>query len=603
MKRIVSSARSPLGLRLTAVASAPFSGILVACLVGLGGCAPQTAPTGASGAPLPSPAKVATADFQIVDCRLPPRLRQIGTLRLYLEPGRLTRTTLRDCGIRGGDAVLYDPANYAIALRIWEPLAKEGDPKAQTYLGEIYQKGLAGNPDYAAAAEWYRRAADQGYASAQVSLGQLYERGLGVAKDTNAALDLYRQASGLREPLAFIPRSELERLQQQGAEDQRKVEALRRDLERLQRERDEAYARLQELRRTADRTSAEADALRQQIARLQKELADARVALDERQQAADTGAETALRQQVDRLQRQLADAQSELDNHQIANRRTQLEILALNQLVGDKAVAIATGQKRLKSLASIDFGRYHALVIGIDSYQPSKGLQPLQSAVPDAALVADILEKQYGYTVVRRFDATRDQIIDSLNTLRHDLTPADNLLIYYAGHGFVDAKTSRGYWLPVDAQAYPDTTKWISNAEITDVLQSMRAKRVLVVADSCYAGSLGKAGGGLLEIPKDERISTLKAMAKLPARLVLTSGDLSPVADRGEDGRHSIFANALVLELGTNSDIMEGWRLYLRVSARVADAERANGGQMPTYRAIESERYKGGDFFFVPAGA
>jgi hypothetical protein len=48
---------------------------------------------------------------------------------------------------------------------------------------------------------------------------------------------------------------------------------------------------------------------------------------------------------------------------------------------------------------------------------------------------------------------------------------------------------------------------------------------------------------------------------------------------------------------------MEGWRVYLRVSARVSDVAQTYGlDQVPTYGPIKSERYVGGDFLFVPSG-
>lgn len=47
---------------------------------------------------------------------------------------------------------------------------------AQTYVGEIFEKGLAAQPDYQAAAIWYRKAAEQGYSRAMINLGFLYEK-------------------------------------------------------------------------------------------------------------------------------------------------------------------------------------------------------------------------------------------------------------------------------------------------------------------------------------------------------------------------------------------------------------------------------------------
>jgi len=55
--------------------------------------------------------------------------------------------------------------DYATALRLWQPLAYQGDASAQSNLGLMYATGQGVPQDYAEAVRWYRRAADQGHAS------------------------------------------------------------------------------------------------------------------------------------------------------------------------------------------------------------------------------------------------------------------------------------------------------------------------------------------------------------------------------------------------------------------------------------------------------
>src|SRR3972149_6546439 len=96
-------------------------------------------------------------DFMIVDCLLPGQIRRLGAQLTFLTARRAIKTSSRDCEIRGGEYVAFDRSNYATALKIWLPLAKEGDASAQTYVGEIFEKGLGVPPDHAAAAERDRR--------------------------------------------------------------------------------------------------------------------------------------------------------------------------------------------------------------------------------------------------------------------------------------------------------------------------------------------------------------------------------------------------------------------------------------------------------------
>ena len=90
--------------------------------------------------------------YEIVDCRLPGQVRSLGRNNVFVAPRRLIRTSKNDCAIRGGEFIAYDRSDYNTALTVWMAEAMNGDVEAQTYVGEIYEKGLAGTPDYKLAA-------------------------------------------------------------------------------------------------------------------------------------------------------------------------------------------------------------------------------------------------------------------------------------------------------------------------------------------------------------------------------------------------------------------------------------------------------------------
>lgn len=131
-------------------------------------------------------------------------------------------------------------------------------------------------------------------------------------------------------------------------------------------------------------------------------------------------------------------------------------------------------------------GYYHALVIGNNDYQH---LPNLETARNDAEEIADVLARLYGFQTSLIVNGTRIKILTALDQYRGILGENDNLLIYYAGHGYYDKAVDRGYWLPVEAEQIT-TANWISTADITDKLKAYRAKHVTVVVDSCYSGAL-----------------------------------------------------------------------------------------------------------------
>ncbi len=122
--------------------------------------------------------------------KLPSQVRKLGAQMTYLAPRRAIKTNALDCEIRGGEYVAYDRANFATSLKIWLPKAESGDPEAQTYVGEIFEKGLGQTADAEVAAAWYAKAAEQGYSRALINLGYLYESGLGVEMDLTKAMNL-----------------------------------------------------------------------------------------------------------------------------------------------------------------------------------------------------------------------------------------------------------------------------------------------------------------------------------------------------------------------------------------------------------------------------
>jgi ankyrin repeat protein len=134
------------------------------------------------------------------------------------------------------------------------------------------------------------------------------------------------------------------------------------------------------------------------------------------------------------LERKVQSSMSDLEDNAISERKS----------------VIADEQKIIKSImAKLDFGRYTALIIGNNNYEH---LPPLKTAQNDAKEVAKILKEKYGFKIKMLLDAKRSDILIELNNLRRDLTNQDNLLIYYAGHGWLDKEADEGYWLPVDAK-------------------------------------------------------------------------------------------------------------------------------------------------------
>jgi uncharacterized caspase-like protein len=281
-----------------------------------------------------------------------------------------------------------------------------------------------------------------------------------------------------------------------------------------------------------------------------------------------------------------------------ARRKASLEMIVPARVRATATTpGAAAGDRPLRTSPNLSLGAYHALVIGNNDY---KQFKPLKTAVNDAEVIAGILRDRYGFKVTLLRNATRVQILSELNDLRQRLTDKDNLLIYYAGHGELDERNQRGHWLPIDAEPN-STANWISNVAITDVLNSMTVQQLLVVADSCYAGTMTRSALGRLEggLSESERVRLLSVMAHQRSRMVLTSGGVEPVLDSAGGG-HSAFAQAFLGVLQSNVGVLPGQELFSHLRLRVASvADRVQMRQVPEYAPIKYAGHESGDFVFV----
>ena len=238
--------------------------------------------------------------------------------------------------------------------------------------------------------------------------------------------------------------------------------------------------------------------------------------------------------------------------------------------------------------------KYYALVIGNNNYQKK---EKLSAAVNDAKVISNILQDKYGFEVTTLIDAKYSEVVDSLISFTKDRKPLDNLLIYYAGHGELSSDENKGYWLPVDAGEEQDS-KWISNDIVRNRIKATKAKHVLLVVDSCFAGSISRGGAGVSKsIEKLNNINVINRFKMRKTRLVITSGGNEPVSD-SDGGKHSVFANKFIDVLKNNNNVIQSMYLFQNVSDYVIN----NAQQTPNRTIIHGTGDDGGDFLFFPTG-
>jgi len=231
-------------------------------------------------------------------------------------------------------------------------------------------------------------------------------------------------------------------------------------------------------------------------------------------------------------------------------------------------------------------GRFFALLIGVNEYS-DPNLPNLDYPVGDAENLYKVLVTDYLFdeeNIILLKNAKRADINIALDNLAKKVTVEDNLLIFYAGHGWWDQIADIGYWLPADAnKSYK--TEWFRNSTLCDYIREINSKHTLLITDACFGGSIFKTRSISMEATR-----AIQMLYELPSRKAMTSGTLTEVPDR------SSFVKFLIERLRENKEkCLSSEQLFS--SFRIAVIN--NSDVIPQYGEIKNVGDQGGDFIFI----
>lgn len=243
-------------------------------------------------------------------------------------------------------------------------------------------------------------------------------------------------------------------------------------------------------------------------------------------------------------------------------------------------------------------GTYRALIIGNNQYTDPEGRwTPLKTALTDASAVKDVLHKYYGFTDIQFLEnATRRDVLLALSELSARVLSNDNVLVYYAGHGYLDEETNKGFWVPVDAKG-TDQTTFLRNSTIRDELSliASRSKHTLLISDSCFSGTLLRSGTRSIR-PDTSNDLYYRKVANKRSVQIMSAGGVEYVDDSYNTSGHSPFTYFLLNELKHND------RKLITVSELSTNVEKAvanNVEQVPESGVLQGAGDELGEFIFI----
>jgi tetratricopeptide (TPR) repeat protein len=233
-------------------------------------------------------------------------------------------------------------------------------------------------------------------------------------------------------------------------------------------------------------------------------------------------------------------------------------------------------------------GKYYALIIGVQDYK-DESINDLDRPVADANSLYQTLIANYTFDkqdVNFLKNPTRDQLFEALELLSKKVKSIDNLLIFYAGHGFWDEARNQGYWFPSDARRQNRST-WLTNADLKEYISAIKSKHTLLISDACFSGGIFKSRSVMAGASR-----AVKELYELPSRKAMTSGTLKEVPDQ------SVFIQYLVKRLQQNTEkYLSAEQLYSTL--RIAVINNSANGQVPQFGEIKESGDEGGDFIFI----
>jgi hypothetical protein len=259
-----------------------------------------------------------------------------------------------------------------------------------------------------------------------------------------------------------------------------------------------------------------------------------------------------------------------------------------DQLVNEKPVVVQ-GNSPVPARPDIvkPGGKYYALLIGVSNYSDDR--LDLNLPTQDARRFKELLVSQYSFTDSTTFlvlNPTRQKLLAELYRLRKQIGPNDNLLIFYAGHGYWDEAAQQGYWWPSDATG-DDPSNWLSNSDVREQIRGIKSGHTLLISDACFSGGIFKtrSANSIREAGID-----VQFLYRIPSRRAITSGTMTTVPDK------SVFFEYLSKRLTENqAPFLTSQQLFDSFKLAVIN----NSLTVPQDGVIADTGDEGGDFVFI----
>ena len=137
-----------------------------------------------------------------------------------------------------------------------------------------------------------------------------------------------------------------------------------------------------------------------------------------------------------------------------------------------------------------------ALVFATNAYEH---WEELVTPIPDAMKIKTELEQTYGFDVELVENPARTELLEKLNeyaTRQYDAE--DQLLVFFAGHGYFDVSLGKDYIVAQDTNLEADDqglTSYVSQESLWELLDGAQCQHILLMIDARFSGTSNSLRG------------------------------------------------------------------------------------------------------------
>lgn len=241
-------------------------------------------------------------------------------------------------------------------------------------------------------------------------------------------------------------------------------------------------------------------------------------------------------------------------------------------------------------------GKRIVVLISIDEYV---SWRDLDNPIRDAESIGNILRTDYGYEVTHYRNLSMDSLVDKITGLSASLAEDDEVILFFAGHGYYNPRFGDGFLVAADTKKSADDPflrSYLQFGSLMRITDNLPCNKLFVIFDICFGGNFSQNSRDFPFKSYDKRDIGIQSLAirnkDKKCRVYLASGMAEVPDNLSPWDQHSPFAQKLIEVLGQKQEFVTPYYIYSRLQGNIT---------LPVLKEFGSNTQEA-DFFLIQEG-